>query len=128
MSELKKIMYVEDQVDIQIIARVALQNIGGFDLKICSSAEEALNTAVDFKPDLFLLDVMMPFMDGPTLFKELLKTPEFAHTPVIFVTAKVQTKEVENLLKLGAVHVIPKPFEPMTLADEIRDIWSQHGK
>jgi len=126
MDELKKILYVEDQMDIQLIAQVALQKIGGFDVSMCSGAEEALNAVRNFKPDLFLLDVMMPGMDGPTLFTELKKIPELSHIPVIFMTAKLQPKEIENLLNMGAIHVIPKPFEPMTLADELREIWQQN--
>ena len=126
MDELKKILYVEDQVDIRLIAQVALQKIGGFEVNMCSGAVEALNAATNFQPDLFLLDVMMPGMDGPTLFTELKKIPALSHIPAIFMTAKLQPLEIENLLKLGAIHVIPKPFEPMTLADEIREIWLQH--
>lgn len=125
MNELKKIIYVEDQKDIQIIARVALEDIGGFELMICSSGEEALANAEGFKPDLFLLDVMMPGMDGPETLAALRKNPELENIPIMFMTAKVQTGEVARLLELGAVDVISKPFDPMTLADEIRKKWQQ---
>ena len=76
-------------------------------------------------PDLVLLDVMMPDMDGPTTLAELYKQPELAHIPAIFMTAKVQPQEVAQLRTLGAVDVITKPFDPMTLSDQIRKIWEE---
>ena len=123
MDELKKIMYVEDQKDIQIVARVALENVGGFELMICNNGDEALANAENFSPDLFLLDVMMPGMDGPEILAELRKNPQFKNTPVMFMTAKIQSDEVDRLLALGATGVIPKPFDPKTLAQDIRKRW-----
>lgn len=125
MSELTRILYVEDEPDIQAVAQIALESVGGFTLKTCSSGEEALDNAVDFNPDLILLDVMMPGMDGPSTLEALRKLPELANTPAVFMTAKVQPQEVEQLLSGGAVDVIAKPFDPMTLADNIRDIWNK---
>ena len=125
MSELTRILYVEDEPDIQAVAQIALESVGGFTLKTCSSGEEALDNAVDFNPDLILLDVMMPGMDGPSTLEALRKLPELANTPAVFMTAKVQPQEVEQLLSSGAVDVIAKPFDPMTLADNIRDIWNK---
>ena len=126
MSELNKIMYVEDQPDIQMVAKVALEAVGGFEVLICSGGEEALKKVIDFNPDLILLDVMMPGMDGPTTQIELGKMPETANTPVIFMTAKIQPTEVAEYKAMGALDVIPKPFDPMTLSDQIREIWHQH--
>lgn len=123
MAELKKILYVEDEPDIQMIARVALENVGGFELCVCSSGSEALEKAEAFVPDLFLLDVMMPGMDGPTTLAELRKIPTLANTPVIFMTAKVQPQEVEYLKSLNVTDVIAKPFDPMSLAKNIRESW-----
>lgn len=125
MAELKKILYVEDEPDIQMIARVALENVGGFELCVCSSGSEALEKAEAFAPDLFLLDVMMPGMDGPTTLAELRKIPTLANTPVMFMTAKVQPQEVEFLKSLNVADVIAKPFDPMTLANNIRESWSK---
>ena len=119
MSDLQRILYVEDQKDIQLVAQVALVNIGGFDLKICSSGEEALEVAEEFRPQLFLLDVMMPGLDGPTTLKELWSNSLLENIPAIFMTAKVQPTEVEHLMSLGALGVISKPFDPMTLAEQI---------
>ncbi|MDH5766221.1 MAG: response regulator [Gammaproteobacteria bacterium] len=124
MTELKKIMYVEDQADIQMVAKVALESVAGFEVLICSDGEEAINKVVNFGPDLILLDVMMPGMDGPTTKTELAKIPEIKDIPVIFMTAKIQPNEVEEYKNMGAIDVIPKPFDPMTLGDQIRNIWN----
>lgn len=125
MAELKKILYVEDEPDIQMIARVALENVGGFELCVCSSGAEALEKAAEFGPDLFLLDVMMPGMDGPTTLTELRKIPQLASTPVMFMTAKVQPQEVEYLKTLNVTDVIAKPFDPMGLANNIKESWGK---
>lgn len=125
MAELKKILYVEDEPDIQMIARVALENVGGFELCVCSSGAEALEKAEAFAPDMFLLDVMMPGMDGPTTLAELRKIPSLANKPVMFMTAKVQPQEVEHLKSLNVADVIAKPFDPMGLANNIRESWEK---
>lgn len=125
MAELKKILYVEDEPDIQMIARVALENVGGFELLVCSSGAEAVEKAANFTPDLFLLDVMMPGMDGPTTLLELRKIPHLDKTPVMFMTSKVQPQEVAFLKSLNVAGVIAKPFDPMGLATNIRESWSK---
>lgn len=127
MSELTKILYVEDEPDIQAVASIALKDVGGFTLEVCSSGAEALEKAADYNPDLLLLDVMMPEMDGPSTLSALRKLPETANTPAIFMTAKVQTHEVEHFKSIGAVDVVAKPFDPMTLAQTLRDIWQAHN-
>jgi len=127
MSELTKILYVEDEPDIQAVASIALADVGGFTLEVCSSGEIALDKAATFKPDLLLLDVMMPEMDGPSTLEALRKLPETANTPAIFMTAKVQTHEVEHFKSIGAIDVVAKPFDPMTLAQTLRDIWQSQG-
>lgn len=118
-------MHVEDEPDIQTIVKIALEEMGGFDLHICSSGKEALAEAVDFLPDLFLLDVMMPEMNGPDTLKALKKIPSLKNIPFMFMTAKVQEEEIEELKNLGALDVISKPFNPVTLADDIRTIWGK---
>ena len=125
---LDKILYVEDDPDIQAIAVMVLDAISGFTLEPCSSGSEALSKAVDFNPDLILLDVMMPGMDGPETLHALRQLPELANKPVVFMTAKVQPQEVQGYLDLGAVGVIAKPFDPMTLADQLREIWTRVTK
>jgi len=116
----KKILYVEDEPDIQAIAKVALETIGGFTVRICSSGREALETIEEFNPDCILLDVMMPGMDGPTTLKALRQLPGFATTPAIFMTAK--GRPVAEYKALGALDMITKPFNPMTLASTLRQI------
>ncbi len=115
-----KLLYVEDEADIREIAEFALED-EGFDIVFCASGEEALEKAVDFQPEVILLDVMMPGMDGPTTLKNLRTIPGLEKTPVIFLTAKVQPNEIQNFIALGAIDVIPKPFDPMTLADKIHE-------
>ena len=123
--ELTRILYVEDDPDIQAISMMVLETISGFTVEPCASGSEALQKAVAFQPDLVLLDVMMPGMDGPETLKGLRSFPELQSTPVVFMTAKVQPQEVRGYLDLGAVGVIAKPFDPMTLAQELRDIWAR---
>lgn len=127
-DKLTRILYVEDEQDIQTVARLALEALGGFTVEICSSGNEALCRAPDFQPQLILLDVMMPVMDGPATLKMLRGMPQFASTPVIFMTAKVQSSEVAGYKEIGAVDVIPKPFDPMTLSNQVQAIWERcHG-
>jgi len=125
-KELHSILMVEDEPDIQTVARLSLESIGGFSVEVCSSGQEAIDKAVGFGPDLILLDVMMPGMDGPTTLLELRKIPELTDTPVVFMTAKVQPQEIKLYKEYGAIDVIPKPFDPMSLPDNLRSIWSQH--
>jgi len=123
MSTLQRILYVEDEPDIRAVAKLALEMVGGFTVKVCSSGEEALREAVAFGPDMILLDVMMPGMDGPSTLKALRALPSLAELPVAFMTAKVQPAEVAHYKTLGARAVIAKPFDPMTLASQVRVIW-----
>ncbi len=127
MASLTKILYAEDEPDIREVAKLALEEVGGFTVKLCSSSMEALREVPLFQPDLVLLDVMMPGMDGPTMLHKLRESPQFSQTPIIFVTAKVQSKEVESFKALGALDVIAKPFDPMTLSDQVKAIWEQHS-
>ena len=116
-----KLLYVEDEADIREIAEFALED-EGFEIEFCDSGEDALRKADDFQPELILLDVMMPGMDGPTTLLNLRKIAGLENTPVIFLTAKVQPNEIESFIQLGAIAVIPKPFDPMTLSDQITEI------
>ena len=129
MSALNRILYVEDEPDIREVAKLALETVGGFTIQACSSGQEALDSITGFKPDLILLDVMMPGMDGPATLEALRKLPEAADIPVVFMTAKVQPQEVNAYLEMGALNVIPKPFDPMALSDQVRAILQQsHDK
>lgn len=121
--ELMRILYVEDEPDIAQVARLALETVGGFTIEACDNGQIALDKGPAFKPDLVLMDVMMPEMDGPTALKEMKKMPEMKDVPVIFMTAKVQPAEIAEYKALGAVDVIPKPFDPMTLAEQVKQVW-----
>jgi len=115
---------VDDEPDIQAVARVALESVGGLQVEMCSSGREALEKAPGSSPELILMDVMMPGMDGPTTLRELRARPETRGIPVIFMTAKVQPHEVAHLQSIGAIGVIAKPFDPMGLADLVRSTWA----
>lgn len=127
-EKLTRILYVEDQADIQTVARLALEALGGFTVEVCSSGNEALGRAAVFDPQLILLDVMMPGMDGPTTLCKLRALPQFASTPVVFMTAKVEPGALEGYQHIGAVDVIPKPFSPLMLSSQVQAIWERcHG-
>lgn len=124
MSTLKHILLVEDDPDIQEVARMALESLGGFEVALASTGQEALDKFPTLHPDLVLLDVMMPGMNGPTTLARLRQTTTGAQTPVVFMTAKVQPHEVTQYKELGAIDVISKPFDPMTLSSQLLEIWS----
>ncbi|MBI3914902.1 MAG: response regulator [Chloroflexi bacterium] len=123
-GSLARIMMVDDEPAIQTIGKLALESIGGFTVRICGSGKAALAAAPEFMPDLILLDVMMPEMTGPSLLVELRKLPQMTRVPVIFVTANIQAHEVAQYRALGALAVIPKPFDPLTLSESIRRLWA----
>jgi CheY-like chemotaxis protein len=125
VSELRRVLFVDDQPDMQMVARVALAQVGGFEVEICGSGGAALEKVSEFEPDLILLDVRMPGMDGPETLAELRARPESEAIPVVFLTGDAQPDDVERLLALGAVDVLAKPFDPMTLADEVRAVWQR---
>ncbi len=115
-----KILYVDDEPDIREVAQMSLELDDGLEVRACGSGREALPAAAQWQPDLILLDVMMPEMDGPTTLQALRSDPATSAIPVVFITARSQAAEVEALLRSGALGVIPKPFDPMTLAASVR--------
>ena len=125
---LKRILLVEDEPSIQTVGRMTLELIGGFEVEVADCGQDALVKVRSFKPQLILLDVMMPDMDGPTTFVELQKMPDFCHIPVIFMTAKVQPREVAEYLALGALGVFPKPYDPATMPMMINDLWAKRNR
>jgi CheY-like chemotaxis protein len=120
--QLSKILLVDDDENIRTIALLSLED--DFQVEIATSGQAALKHALVSKPDLILLDVMMPGLDGKATFEKLQETPELAKIPVVFMTAKVQIHEIDFYLKLGAAGVITKPFDPMTLAADVQNIWA----
>jgi two-component system, OmpR family, response regulator len=127
-KKLSKILYVEDDPDIQEITRLALEEIGGFKVKCCSFGKEAIEMAPQYKPEIILLDVMMPDMDGITTFKEMQKIEELNNIPIVFLTARVQSEEIKEYEKLGISGVIYKPFDPMEISDTVNKIWLDKQK
>ncbi|HVH48787.1 MAG TPA: response regulator [Sphingomicrobium sp.] len=116
-----RILYVDDEADIREIAEMALGLDPDFVVRGCGSGREGLGAAREWSPELILLDVMMPELDGPTVLGLLREDPATAGIPVVFITARTQAKEVAHLRSLGARGVIAKPFDPMTLAGQVRD-------
>lgn len=123
---LHHILYVEDDPDIRTVAQIALETVGGFTLTACPSGQEALDkVAGGYTPDLMLLDVMMPNMDGPSTLAALRRLAATANTPAVFMTAKVQAAEIAHYKSLGAIGVVAKPFDPMRLAQQVRELWER---
>jgi two-component system OmpR family response regulator len=104
-DQLQNILYVEDEPNIQAVAKLTLETVGEFTVLVCCSGPEAIEKAADFEPDLLLLDVMMPGMDGPQTLAELRKIPELEGVPAIFLTAKVLPVEIARYKEMGALDV-----------------------
>ena len=121
--ELKRLLLVEDDPDVRLVASIALAP--DFEVEACASGEEALAALDRSVPDLVLIDVMMPRMDGIATLAALRKLPQAAELPAIFLTARAQPRELERYKAIGALGVIAKPFEPETLGDEVRRLWSR---
>jgi CheY-like chemotaxis protein len=117
-----RILYVDDEPDIREVASMALELEPDFEVETASSGKEALAKAAAWQPHAILLDVMMPEMDGPSTLKRLRDDPGTAPIPVVFITARAQQQEVDMLKNAGAVGVIAKPFDPMQLAREVREL------
>lgn len=120
MTGKKCVFYVDDDEDIRSIVEFALGDEPDIELILCESGAEALEQAKKVQPDLILLDVMMPVMDGPTVLNRLRELPSQAKTPVVFITAKAQPNEIRQFKAMGAEAVIVKPFDPMTLPGQVK--------
>ncbi|CAN5428846.1 response regulator [soil metagenome] len=120
--KLSRILLVDDDDNIRTIAELSLED--DFQVDIASSGQEAIDIAMLRAPDLILLDVMMPGLDGKATFSKFKDIPSLSAIPVVFMTAKVLTHEIDFYLELGAAGVISKPFDPMTLAKEVQNIWA----
>ena len=120
--EINKVLVVDDEEDIRAVVQLSLSHVGGWKTALASSCAEALEKAVTERPDIIILDVMMPELDGVDTLKRLQQNEQTQRIPVIFMTARAQEVESERLLDLGAVGVVAKPFDPMTLPNQIREI------
>ena len=115
-----RVLHVDDEPDIRDVVEMALDLDPALTVRGCSSGGEAISAAAEWQPDLILLDVMMPGMDGPTTLTQLRQTSKTSGIPVVFMTARAQPRELEHFVSLGAEGVIAKPFDPMTLAASVR--------
>ena len=122
-SDLKTILYVDDEPDIREVVQMSLSLVEGLDVQVCESGERALQLLPQLKPDLVLLDVMMPGMDGPSTLQKMRTIPALAKIPVVFMTAKAMPQEVARFRELGAVAVIAKPFDPIQLGNQVIAVW-----
>ena len=125
MKELKKILYAEDEPDVQTIVQMVIEAMSDYEIKICGNGKLLLECVDEYKPDLVLLDVMMPEMDGPTTYENLQLNEKTKNIPVIFMTAKAQVHEVQLFKESGVIGVITKPFDPVMLCSEIQKIWDK---
>jgi CheY-like chemotaxis protein len=117
-----RILLIDDEEDVRTIATLSLARVGGMEVRTAPSGPEGLAAALESVPDAVLMDRMMPGMDGVTTFVELRKFDELRDVPVIFVTATAMPADVEELMAMGAAGVITKPFNPMTLASQVKQI------
>lgn len=122
-TALQRVCYVEDDEDIQKIVRMSLERIGKINVQVISDPMLAIDSIKAFKPELVMLDWMMPGMDGPTLYRKMREVPEVRDLPVVFITAKASQKELDELRSLGAAGTISKPFSPKDLPEQLRAIW-----
>jgi len=120
---LRTILYTDDDPDIRLIVQTALTLAEGLTVQTADSGERALELAHQLQPDLLMLDVMMPGLDGPATLKRLRADPAIAQIPVIFVTAKATPEDVLRFRALGALAVIAKPFDPMQLPAQVLALW-----
>lgn len=122
-EDLRTILYVDDEPDIREVVELSLGLAPQLQVHTCDSGQRALQQLPQLRPDLLLLDVMMPALDGPGIFKQMQAQPLLASIPVIFMTAKAMPQEIQRLRQLGAIGVISKPFDPMQLAEQVFALW-----
>jgi CheY-like chemotaxis protein len=116
-----RVLHVDDEPDIREVVELSLSLDPDLTVRVCASGGDAIAAAAVWMPDLILLDVMMPVMDGPTTLTHLRQSQKTANIPVVFMTARAQPRELEHFVSLGAEGVIAKPFDPMTLAVAVRN-------
>jgi len=122
----RRILIIDDEDDIREVAALSLESVAGWQVSTANSGAEGMRLAAAELPDAILMDVMMPAMDGPTTFREMQKLPELAKIPVILLTAKVQGVDQRRFAGLGVTAVLFKPFDPLTLAEQMSEAlgWS----
>ena len=122
---LSRICYVEDDEDIQRIVRMSLERVGKMTVEVVGDPTAAVDAMLKFKPDMVMLDWMMPVLDGPAVFRKMKALPETSALPVVFITAKAAQPDLDELMSMGAVGTISKPFSARELPDQLRAIWAK---
>jgi two-component system OmpR family response regulator len=122
---LNRICYVEDDEDIQRIVRMSLERVGKMTVEVVGDPTVAIDAMNAFKPDLVMLDWMMPKLDGVALFRQMQSRPETQALPVVFITARASQRDLDELMKIGAAGTISKPFSPKDLPEQLREIWKK---
>jgi CheY-like chemotaxis protein len=125
IPQLKRIMYVDDDPDLQDIVSLGLETRGGFTVTCCDSGNQALEEIAIFKPDLVILDMVLPGMNGLQLLARMRELPGVPWIPVIFLTSKIRPDQVEEYKELGVIGVINKPLNPLELRHQVREIWER---
>ena len=125
--DLQSVLYVDDDPDICSVVQATLHLVPGLNVQTADSGERAIDLAYEVRPDLVLMDVMMPGIDGPSTFRRMRESALLTKIPVIFMTAKVLPVEIAQLLQLGAIGVIVKPFDPLKLYGELFSLWNTGG-
>jgi two-component system, OmpR family, response regulator len=121
---LNRICYVEDDEDIQRMVRLSLERVGKMTVDVVGDPMVAIERIIAFKPQLVMLDWMMPGMDGPALFRKMREVQETKDIPVVFITAKASQRELDELKTIGALGTISKPFSPTDLPVQLRALWA----
>lgn len=125
MSSLRRVMFVEDDPDIATVARIALEDFAGLEFVHFPDGDAALAAVGNVKPDLIILDYRMPGMNGGEVLQALRARDDTRGIPVIFMTASLMPQHIHRLMALGALAVLPKPFDPLTLGEQVQSIWDQ---
>jgi CheY-like chemotaxis protein len=122
-KSLQRILLADDEPDILEISRMALETVGGYEVVVCESGAGFLKILPEFKPDLVIIDALMPDMNGLEVFDRMRQAPGFQDTPAVFLTGLVLERDLRDLRASGAAAVITKPFDPMKLPQRIDEIW-----
>jgi CheY-like chemotaxis protein len=121
VKSMRRILIIDDEDDIREVASLSLEATAGWQIMTASSGAKGIELAIEHQPDAILMDVMMPGVDGPTTFRQMQQISTIAHIPVLLLTAKVQGIDKRRFADLGVAAVLFKPFDPLTLAEQISD-------